>query len=201
MYWFLRGVFSPLFRLIFRIEFFGRENLPASGGYILVSNHRSGFDPLFLAIGSKRQLHFMAKEELMKTPVIGWILKKAQCFGVSRGSGDTGALDAAVSYLKHGEIVGIFPEGTRAEPGITLRPKSGASHIARMAGVGVLPCCVSIDGKARIGARVKVCYGKPISYEELGLQAEGSAGLRSATRTMWQNGVLPLLEKLEGTAN
>jgi len=201
MYWILKGIFSPLFRLMFRISISGQENIPAEGGYILVSNHRSGYDPLFLAIGSKRQIHFMSKAELMAMPVIGWILRKAQCFGVSRGSGDTGALDTAVNYLQDGEVVGIFPEGTRAEPGTTLRPKSGVSHIAKLSGAGVLPCCVSIDGKARLGARVRVRFGKLIPYEALGLEAEGSAGLRSATRTMWQGGVLPLLEELEGPAD
>lgn len=198
MYWFLRAVFSPLFRLMFRIRFYGQENIPTKGGFILVSNHRSGYDPLFIAIGTKLQVHYMAKEELMKAPVVGWILKKAQCFGVSRGSGDTGAVDTAVDYLKKGEVVGIFPEGTRASVGKTLRPKSGVSHIAKLSGASILPCCVSIDGKCRIGCTVKVSYGKLIPFEQLGLEEEGAGALRNATRVMWNQGVLPLLEQLEG---
>jgi len=201
MYWILRGIFSPLFRLMFHISFYGKENIPAEGGYILACNHRSGYDPLFLAIGTKRQIHFMAKEELIKMPVIGWILKKAQCFGVSRGSGDTSAVDTAVDYLKKGEVVGIFPEGTRAKPGVTLRPKSGVSHIAKMSSVGILPCAVSINGKCRLGCTVKVSYGKLIPFEQLGLEGEGAGGLRNATRVMWNQGVLPLLEELEGPIN
>ena len=198
MYAILKAIFSPLFRLMFRIEFFGRENVPAEGGYILASNHRSGYDPLFLAVGSCRQIHFMAKQELMEVPVVGWIIRKAECFGVSRGSGDTSAVDTAVDYLKKGEVVGIFPEGTRAKPGTTLRPKSGVSHIAKMSRVGILPCAVSIDGKCRLGCKIKISYGKFIPYEELGLDGAGASGLRSATRTMWNKGVLPLLEELEG---
>ena len=201
MYRILKAIFGPLFRLLFRIQFFGRENVPAEGGYILVSNHRSGYDPLFIAVGSRRQVHFMAKEELMKIPVVGWIIRKAECFGVSRGSGDTSAVDTAVDYLKKGEVVGIFPEGTRAKPGTILRPKSGVSHIAKMSGAGILPCAVSIDGKCRLGCRIKVSFGKFIPFEQRGLEGEGASGLRNATRVMWNQGVLPLLEELEGPAN
>ena len=201
MYWILRAIFGPLFRLMFRVEFYGQENIPADGGYILVSNHRSGFDPLLLAVGSPHHVHYMAKEELMKMPVIGWILKKAGVFGISRGTGDTSAVDTAVDYLKKGEVVGIFPEGTRAPVGKTLRPKSGVSHIAKMSGASILPCCVSIDGKCRLGCRVKIRFGKLIPFEQLGLEGEGASGLRNATRIMWNQGVLTLLEELEGPVN
>ncbi len=200
MYRFLKAIFNPLLRLMFRIEFVGQQNIPAQGGFIMVSNHRSGFDPLFLAIGAPRQVFFMAKAELMKIPVVGWVMKKAGCFGVERGSGDTSVVDIAANHLQEGDVVGIFPEGTRAPVGKTLRPKSGVAHIAKISGVGVLPCCVSIDGKCRLGCRVKVVYGRPISYQQLGLEGEGSTGLRTATRTMWNQGVLPLLEAAEGPA-
>lgn len=200
MYRFLKAIANPFLRLMFRISFEGQENVPATGGFILVSNHRSGYDPLFLAIGTGRQVHYMAKAELMKMPVVGWLLRRAECFGVERGTGDTGTIDTAVNYLQSGEVVGIFPEGTRAPVGKTLRPKSGVAHIAKTSGVGVLPCCVSIDGKCRLGCRVRVVYGKPISFQQLGLEGEGSTGLRTATRTMWNQGVLPLLETAEGPA-
>ena len=125
MYRILKAIFGPLFRLLFRIQFFGRENVPAEGGYILVSNHRSGYDPLFIAVGSRRQVHFMAKEELMKIPVVGWIIRKAECFGVSRGSGDTSAVDTAVDYLKKGEVVGIFPKAPVPSPALFCAPSRG----------------------------------------------------------------------------
>jgi len=111
-------VLRPAYKLLFPFsKVTGEENIPAEGGYILVSNHRSGYDPLFLAIGSKRQIHFMSKAELMAMPVIGWILRKAQCFGVSRGSGDTGALDTAVNYLQDGEVVHAYTEADHAVTG------------------------------------------------------------------------------------
>ncbi|MBR5559478.1 MAG: 1-acyl-sn-glycerol-3-phosphate acyltransferase [Oscillospiraceae bacterium] len=198
MYWILKAIFGPLFRLMFHLEFYGQENIPEKGGYILVSNHRSGYDPLFLSVGSPKHVHYMAKQELIELPIIGWIIKKAGGFGVSRGTGDTGAVDTAVNYLKNGEIVGIFPEGTRSRTGKPLRPKSGVAHIAKMSGADILPCCVSINGKCRLGCTIKVRYGKLIPYEELGLDGEGSTGLRTATRTMWNQGVLPLLEQFEG---
>ena len=200
LYRFLVIVVGTFLKIVFRIEFIGQENVPQDRGYILVSNHRSGYDPLFLVIGMKPQVHFMAKEELMKLPLLGWLLANAGVFGVSRGTGDTGAVDTAVHYLKTGQVVGIFPEGTRAPLGTTLRPKSGVAHIARMSGAGVLPCCVSIDGRCRIGARVRVRYGQYIPNEQLGLDEGVAAGLRSATRVMWNQGVLPLLEELEGPA-
>ena len=70
-----------------------------------------------------------------------------------------------------------------------------------MSGAGILPCAVSIDGKCRLGCRIKVSFGKFIPFEQLGLEGEGASGLRNATRVMWNQGVLPLLEELEGPAN
>jgi len=192
------GPVNLYMHLAFRIRYQGQENIPKSGGYLMVCNHRSAYDPLFLVTGVRPKICFMAKEELVRIPVLGPILKALGVFGVRRGKGDTSAVDAAVDLVKGGSIVGIFPEGTRAPVGTTLRPKSGAAHIAHMCHADVLPCCVSFQGKLRFRKTVTVCFGRLIPYDALGLEAEGTAGLRSATRVIWNENVLPLLQGVEG---
>ena len=199
-YRFARMLVNWFIHLMYHIEYIGREELPAEGtGYVLVSNHRSGYDPLFLLCGVKPTVHFMCKAELIRMPVLGPILRHAGMFGVERGSGDSAALDRSVELLQSGEIVGMFPEGTRSRTDQPLRPKSGAAHIAHMGRVGVLPCAVRFEGRLHFRSKVQVLYGKYIPYDDLGF-VEGdemnARALRTATKAMW-TGVLSLLD-LEG---
>ena len=97
----------------FRAE--GVENLPQTGGYILCSNHRSYLDPIFLGVKVKRQLAFMAKEELFRVKVLGPIIKKLGAFPIARGKGDTGAVEFAIDTVKSGKALMLFPEGTRSK--------------------------------------------------------------------------------------
>ena len=89
-YFFWRAVLLPFFKLIYRMKYIGRENVPENGAYILASNHRLATDPIMLGMGLKRQVLFMAKEELFKNKFISWFLRKLGAFPVSRGKADTG---------------------------------------------------------------------------------------------------------------
>ncbi len=194
-YRFARGLVNFFIKIMFRPQYVGRENIPQQGGYILVSNHCSGYDPLFLACGMKPQIHFMAKMELMRIPVLGFILGHAGVFGVDRGKGDTSAVDNAIQLIKNGGVVGMFPEGTRAPVHQPLRPRSGASHIAGVSEADILPCAIYFKGKMGIGRRVIISFGKLIPHEDLGMIGlQGSAALRSATGVMWGE-VLKLREQ------
>lgn len=168
---FLRATFARGLLAIFRVRVFDADRIPATGGAVLAGNHVSYADPILLWCSTPRPAHFMAKSELFAQPFIGWFLARVWAFPVRRGEADRTAISTAVAYLKGGDLVGIFPEGTR------VRERSddlgdahqGVAFIAMRAGVPVIP--VGISGTDRIkppGARVlrfprvTICVGEPV---------------------------------------
>jgi 1-acyl-sn-glycerol-3-phosphate acyltransferase len=166
------GVLSwPALKGLLRVRATGLENLP-QGGFVLSANHHSNVDhwaigfPLF----PNRQVRFMGKAELFK-PVLGSILRSAGAFPVRRGEGDVEALHTAISLARSGEIVGIYPEGTRRHKGIAkkrqARKHTGAARVALEAGVPLVPA--AIDGTDRLShfPPVRVAYGQPVPIDDL----------------------------------
>lgn len=155
----------PFFSLVHPCRLVGRENLPANGG-LFCANHSSLNDPLclMLAVGTKYQLRAMAKAEFMNIPVLGWLLKKAGIFGVARGKSDVTAIKTAMRYLKSGENVLMFPEGTRIKDGVDKHgneseAKAGAAMLALRTGVPLVP--VYIPTKKRWFRFTTVVIGEP----------------------------------------
>lgn len=156
----IRNIVWVVYRLIFRFEITGTENIPEDGGVILCGNHRSNNDAIFLAVCQKRQIAFMGKDSLFKIPVLGFILKKVGAFAVKRGTGDIGAVRKAVEILNGGNMISIFPEGTRnrtKEPLIEF--KTGAVFIAYKANAYIVP--VGISGRCIPFSKIKISFGKP----------------------------------------
>jgi 1-acyl-sn-glycerol-3-phosphate acyltransferase len=114
----------------------------------VVSNHASYFDPPFLSCAVARPVAFMAKEELFRVPLLGSAIRLYGAYPVKRGSGDRGALRAALNALADGWLVGVFLEGTRTPDGRIHRPKLGAAMIAAKAQVPLIP--VGLIGVERI---------------------------------------------------
>lgn len=139
VYGILRFFLTPLFRIVFRLKVTGIENLPASGGYIIASNHVSLWDPPVLASPVIRNIHYMAKQELFEIPLFAAIIRAVGTFPVKRGTADRNAIRTAISLLKAGEVVGIFPEGTRSKTGKLQKAEPGLELIAARAGVPVIP--------------------------------------------------------------
>ncbi len=163
------AVCEILIRILFHVEIYGRENIPKAGDYMLVANHRTNFDPLFVVAGVKRnQVCFMAKAELFSNGFQRWLFKHLGAFPVERGKGDSGALDWAQTVVREGKILGMFPEGTRSKDGKPLRPKSGAAMIAMQTGTDVLPCAVCFGPELKFRTRVVIRYGKLLQNSELG---------------------------------
>lgn len=145
LYTILWYIVWPFFSLVHPCRLVGRENLPANGG-LFCANHSSLNDPicLMLAVGSKHQLRAMAKAEFMRIPVLGWLLKKVGIFGIERGKSDVTAIKTAMRYLKSGENVLMFPEGTRIKDGVDKHgneseAKAGAAMLAVRTGAPLVP--------------------------------------------------------------
>lgn len=118
-----------VFRIVMPTRCINKQNRP-EGGALLCANHTRTNDPLFIAyaLGWHYQIHVMAKEEIMHWPFIGWVLKHGGIFGVKRGKADVAAIKTAMKYLKDGELLLMFPEGTRHQDGEFGDAKTGRGH-------------------------------------------------------------------------
>jgi 1-acyl-sn-glycerol-3-phosphate acyltransferase len=171
-YTFVGIVSWPVTKFAYRLKAKGRENIPEEGGFVLAANHTSNFDPwpLGIPLFPKRTLRFMAKVELFN-PVLGPLLKGGGAFPVRRGQADHEAIETAVRLVKEGEVVVMFPEGTRRRKGLRKKfqpvPHSGAARIALAADAPLVPAAISgTDRLARLGP-LRVAYGPPIPLEDV----------------------------------
>ena len=162
----------PVARLVFRTRWRGRRNVPAAGGAVIAASHFSNTDgwPLALGLFPRRQLRFMAKVELFRPP-LGWLMRALGGFSVDRGKPDREALATAIGLCRDGEIVVMFPEGTRRRKGLTKRfeptPHQGAARIALRAGVPLIPAALSGTDRLRRLGPVRVAYGPPVEVGDL----------------------------------
>jgi 1-acyl-sn-glycerol-3-phosphate acyltransferase len=161
----------PVVKGLYRLRTRGLEHIP-EGGFVLAANHTSNFDPWPLGIPflPRRQLRFMAKAELFN-PVLAPILRAGGAFKVRRGEGDVEAMRTAAQLAREGEIVVMFPEGTRQKKGLRkkfeARPHTGAARIALTAGVPLVPAAIAgTDRLSRLGP-LRVAYGEPVDLSDL----------------------------------
>ncbi len=166
----LYTIVRPFVGLYYPMKFIGRENIP-EGGALVCGNHSSAIDPFFLAfaLGKRRPICAMAKESLMKIPILGRLLKLVGTFGVKRGASDIHAVKYALEQLKKGEYVVLFPEGTRVRSREEGEPKTGAAMLACRTGVPVLP--VYIPMKKRVLRINRVYIGEPLYLKPAGKRA------------------------------
>ena len=163
-----------LFPIWFRYRAKGLENIPPSGGGLVLSNHQSFLDPLLLGLPLKRPISFMARDSLFRIPVIGWILRNTYVFPINRSAATTSSIRNAIDRMQRGYLVGLFPEGTRSEDGSVSELKPGVIALLRRTELPIYP--VGIDGAYEAmprGAlvprmkRICVVFGEPILPEEL----------------------------------
>ena len=159
-------------KLLFRLRARGKEHLPHEGGFVLSANHLSNLDPWPLGIPllPHRELRFMAKAELFRSPL--WpILKFGGAFKVERGQGDEQAIETAIRLARDGEVVAIFPEGTRRKKGLVkkfeARPHTGAARVALAAGVPLIPAAISGTNRLTRLGPLRVAYGPPVELDDL----------------------------------
>lgn len=174
IYWIVRFFVRIFFRLVGRWRVEGLENVPAEGPVIVAVNHISMADPPIVGASLRRKGWFMAKEELFK-PGIGWFISKIQAFPIKRGKGDLAALKKSLGILARGEVLVIFPEGTRQEAGELGPPEIGVGMIALRSGAPVVPA--RITGTNQLLPKgsplprftpVSIRYGRPITIRHEG---------------------------------
>lgn len=164
-YIFARGICRFYLKVFRNIKVEGQGNMPKNGPVIVASNHISLLDPVVVGCVFEREINFIAKEELFQIPILKTIIKALNAFPIKRGSGDRGALRAALQVLSQNRCFGIFPEGHRNRTEARLTPfKGGAAMIALKSGAPVLP--VAVQGTKGFFGQVRVKIGKPIPVPE-----------------------------------
>jgi 1-acyl-sn-glycerol-3-phosphate acyltransferase len=166
-------------RVYFRIEFEGVENVPRGGPVILAANHESYADPIWLSLPFHYPLRYMTWDAVFKVPLLGGLIRSLGAFPVKIESGDRGALRTALTHLKAGGTLVIFPEGGRTRTGELMPFKPGVIRLALDAGAPIVP--VTITGGYRAFAphhwlprprKIKVIYHRPLTLPPLDQGAE-----------------------------
>ena len=201
-----RGVSGPLYllvkytaALVFRIlcgfTATGKENVPKTGPVVIVPNHKSFWDPFFVAIVLRRPVHFMGKAEHFEGPMAPIFLRLG-AFPVRRGASDAEALDTSRAILARGDVLALFPEGTRVREEGLGTPKRGAARLAIEAGAPLVPATITGTEKRRwpLPRKVRIVFGTPVSVEGLEATPEGAASAIGAAwpqvteeYSRWQN--------------
>lgn len=161
------ALLRPVLAVCFHCRPIGAQHIPRSGAVLVTPNHRSFLDAFLIALATDRPVYFMAKAEFFERPWQAWLFSSVGAFPVRRGASDPEALATAQALLERGEVVCIFPEGTRVRRGPLGQPKRGAARLALTCGAPVVPAAIAGSERARRGmiispVRVRVAVGAPL---------------------------------------
>lgn len=172
VYKIVRYIGCVLSFLFFPIRIKGENILNKKGSLILAANHVSYMDPVVLGIATKRQIHFMAKKEIFKVPILGFIIRCLGAIPIDREKATPESIKRAFSILRDGRVLGIFPEGTRSLNGEILELNAGLIKIALKTSAPIIP--IGINGTFEIypsnskypkihkRKKIYINFGKPI---------------------------------------
>lgn len=169
-FWFARWICRLFCILFFRVRFYGRENVPANGAFVLISNHQSFLDPVLCGIALKRHLYFLARDTLFVNRFFGGLISSVNTIPVKRGRADLSAMKKVIAKLRQGRGVCLFPEGTRSRDGRIAHFKPGFGLVCRRGEASIVP--VLIDGALECWPKgrkifspgsITVRYGKAIT--------------------------------------
>ncbi|KAA1419326.1 1-acyl-sn-glycerol-3-phosphate acyltransferase [Nocardioides humilatus] len=178
-YRFVRVLLVPIFRILFAMRVSGLENVPAKGAAVIAPNHKSFWDGFFIAAVAPRRVFFMGKSELFEGPQ-GRFLLWLGGFPVKRGQSDGEAIETAMAILRRGDLLSLFPEGTRVkDPEALGSPRKGAARIAIETGAPIVPCAITGTEKRRLPLprKVQVTFGEPIPVSGLDATPEDAGEL------------------------
>ncbi|MCK4666320.1 1-acyl-sn-glycerol-3-phosphate acyltransferase [Candidatus Dependentiae bacterium] len=195
-YMIARFILTVIYNLFFKVETHGAWRIPKEGGMILASNHQSYLDPTGLGtFVRKRRLRFMARETVFQVAVLKRVILWLGAFPIKRGKFDLTGMNIMINLLKEGEVVVMFPEGTRSHTGKILPIQPGIGIIAHKARVPIIP--VYIDGFynawprhnlfPRLFKKLKLIYGYPIHFDELYKQKASGKIYREIAKIVEEN--------------
>ncbi|MBE3563309.1 MAG: 1-acyl-sn-glycerol-3-phosphate acyltransferase [Hydrogenibacillus schlegelii] len=195
LYVLLKPIAVGLIKLYHRVEVYGREHVDPKRPHIVVSNHVSNLDPIYLAAFYPRPLSFMAKKELFQTPWLAWLIRALGAFPVDRAGRDLTAIRTALRRLKEGRSIGLFPEGTRSRSFAESAFKEGAAYFSIKSGVPVLPAALFGTGEAmpkgKRGirpAKVRIVFGSPLLPRPGETPAAFAERIKAALQALLQDG-------------
>ena len=162
--WIVRGAIYIWLKIYYRAEIIGLENVPKEGPLIFCGNHRSYLDPPLLVATAKRDMKFLAKEELYKNKFLAFLGWAFEAIPVKRDEKDISAIKTSLKDLKEGKCIALFPEGTRNGLEKGEKVKDGVAFFAVRSGAKVLPC--GIKGGTKEKRKVTITYGKPLDYSK-----------------------------------
>jgi glycerol-3-phosphate dehydrogenase (NAD(P)+) len=203
VYWPVHAVLKPALHLMFRLRRTGHRHIP-KGPVILAANHRSFLDPFIVACCLRRPIYFMAKQELFRNRLQGWLLNCLGAFPVCRGDSDEESVETARRLLAAGKPVVIFPEGTRQRLGSLGNPRRGVGRLALETGAPVVPVAVKGTERARRGwlirpVKVSIRCGAPLTFPRAerpspALASEVTARIWPCVQLQWEwlGGLPPL---------
>jgi 1-acyl-sn-glycerol-3-phosphate acyltransferase len=185
LYFLVRLILVPIVRLVFGLTAEGTEHIPRTGPVVIAPNHKSFWDAFFIAAVVRRRVHFMGKAELF-TGWRGRLFVALGGFPVLRGASDAEAVETARTILERGDVLALFPEGTRvSDPAKLGQPRRGATRIAIETGAVIIPTAITGTEKRRrhLPRRVRIAFGEPIPVTDLSPTPE-HAGLL-LDQTVW----------------
>ena len=157
------------FKLVYRLEVQGKENIPQDNSYIIAANHLSTLDPPLVCGVMNRGVAYMAKKELFENPFLRWWLDWLGAFAVDREKLGVSTIKTVMTIKKTGWVLGIFPQGTRQEPGEISNITKGFASLAKSTKCGILP--IGITGTQEVKrfpftGKIVVKIGKLIPYSD-----------------------------------
>lgn len=174
-----RRILLAICHLLLRFEVSGIDNIPRAGGAIIVGNHLHNLDPVLVCIACPRPIHYMAKDDLFRVPVIGPLIAFVGAFPVDRDRMDRRALRRAEATLKQGIALGIFPEGTRSRTHRIEKVHAGVGMFALRSDAPIVPVAITgsehlplngaktdRSGTRRLRPTVRIAFGEPFTLPQ-----------------------------------
>lgn len=161
LYKFSKVLVKLYFRIFYRVEIIGLENIPDDGA-LICPNHFNLWDPILISIILPRKIRFMAKHELFQIPVVSWYLRSVGTYPVKRGEPDLTSIKTTLKILKDKQLVGLFPEGKRMKDKKLGTANPGVALFSIKSGKPVVP--VAITGTYKYFSKLKLNFGQPIDF-------------------------------------
>lgn len=178
-------VYVVFYKFIYRIKKVNEKNIPKEGAYIICANHVNMLDALAVVCGCKRKVRFICKASMFKVKALGWALKLSDTIPINRDKNDIESMKRSIKALKNGEVLGVFPEGTRKGMEKNVKAKSGAAFFSLKTGTPVIP--LGIQGSFKPFTKVKLVFGEPLDFSEYYGKEKDKEALEKVTDIIMNN--------------